>query len=265
MFQKTRKNMYKSIMRQMALIVALCMAFTSVIPAQYAYAQTPISINLPVPGTFITTSSSFTPVIVRGLTIHPENPLEFDFIIDTGHTNLSEESFNDEALRLIKYFLASLTVPEGDMWVNLSPYEKDRIIPESFGVTEMGIDLLSQDYMLKQLTASMMYPEDELGAKFWKRIKQAAYERYGVSDIPVDAFNKVWIVPDRAVVYEHQGSVFVVERHLKVMLEEDYLAAQKSDQWSVISDQSKKHDHRTQNTGHTSYPRDHHPRHRNRG
>jgi len=31
-------------------------------------------------------------------------------------------------------------------------------------------------------------------------------------------------VPDKAVVYEHDGSAFVVERHLKVMLEKDYLA-----------------------------------------
>jgi hypothetical protein len=46
--------------------------------------------------------------------------------------------------KLIKYFLASLTIPEKDLWVNLSPYEKDRIIPQSFGLTEMGRDLLSR-------------------------------------------------------------------------------------------------------------------------
>ena len=62
----------------------------------------------------------------------------------------------EEADKLIKYFLASLTVPEDELWVNLSPYEEGRIISKKFGQTEMGRDLLAQDYILKQLTASMM-------------------------------------------------------------------------------------------------------------
>ncbi len=113
------------------------------------------------------------------------------------------------------------------MIINLSPYEADRIIPEKFGHTEMGRDLLAQDYILKQLTASLMYPEDELGEEFWDRVHKKAYEEYGVTDIPVNTFNKVWIVPEKAVVYENAetDTAFVVESHLKVMLEEDYFAA----------------------------------------
>ncbi len=111
------------------------------------------------------------------------------------------------------------------MIINLSPYESDRIIPQAFGITEMGRDLLAQDYLLKQLTSSLMYPEDELGEEFWERVHEEAYEQYGVTDIPVNTFNKVWIVPEKAVVYEDGDAVFVVESRLKVMLEEDYLAA----------------------------------------
>ena len=59
-------------------------------------------------------------------------------------------------MRLVKYFLAALTIPEKDLWVNLSPYEKDRVITDEFGSTEMGRDLLAQDYMLKQLTSSLI-------------------------------------------------------------------------------------------------------------
>ena len=36
----------------------------------------------------------------------------------------------------------------------------------------------------------------------------------------------MWIVPERAVVYEHGTTAFVLESHFKVMLEEDYLALQ---------------------------------------
>jgi hypothetical protein len=62
-----------------------------------------------------------------------------------------------DANRLIKYFLASLTVPEKDLWVNLSPYEEDRIAPESLGPTDLGKELLEQDYILKQLKLQILF------------------------------------------------------------------------------------------------------------
>ena len=49
----------------------------------------------------------------------------------------------------------------------------------------------------------------------------------GTTQIPVNTFNKVRILADKASVYEHNQTVFVVSKHLKVMLEEDYLAMQK--------------------------------------
>lgn len=201
------------------------MSFLGTTVAPLSLAQ---EIILPLPGKMVSESQNFTPTMVRGLTIYPKNPLRFDFIIDTGNENLPEDKFEAEAIKLIKYFLSSLTVPENDLWVNLSPYERNRIIPEAFGVTGMGIDLLSQDYILKQLAASLLYPEDALGKDFWQRVRAKAKEKFGSDEIPLKTFNKIWIVPDRAVVYEQQGSVFVAQRHLKVMLEEDFMALNQS-------------------------------------
>ncbi len=128
---------------------------------------------------------------------------------------------------MIKYFLACLTIPENDQWVNLSPYEKQRIIPEDLGQTVLGRDMLAQDYLLKQLTASLIYPEKNLGKNFWDKVYAKANQMYGTTQISINTFNKVWILPDTAKVYEHKDTVFVVKSHLKVMLEEDYLALQK--------------------------------------
>ena len=116
------------------------------------------------------------------------------------------------------------------MIINLSPYEKNRIVPDSFGQTEMGRDLLAQDYMLKQITASLIYPEGEIGKQFWNRIYEESAKKFGTTNIPVNTFNKVWIVPEKAVVYENTkaGTAYVVESKLKVMLEEDYLAMDKN-------------------------------------
>ncbi len=188
---------------------------------------------LPKPGVRVSLSPTFNPPVLKGIKVHPENPFRFDFILDKGDSDslplvgrAREGDLKEEANKLIKYFLASLTVPEKDLWVNLSPYEKDRIVPQSFGLTEMGRDLLAQDYLLKQITASLIYPEDEFGKKFWKRVYEEAAKKFGTTNIPVNTFNKVWIVPEKAVVYENAqaGTAYVVESKLKVMLEQDYLA-----------------------------------------
>ena len=216
-----RKNV---IFRFIAVMTLAAFLSLSVVPSQ-ALAQGALS-GLPQPGVMVPPSPSFNPVSLRGLQVHPDNPLRFDFIMDTGDTQLEGQAFQDEAGKLIRYFLASLTIPEEQFWVNLSPYEQDRIIGETLGQTEMGRDLLAQDYILKQLTATLVDPNSDLGRKFWDRVYKKAYELYGTTQIPANTFNKVWIVPDEAVVYEEGTYAFVGGKHLKVMLEEDYLSMQ---------------------------------------
>ncbi len=145
-----------------SLIAFLILSFLSTnIP--FIYAQ-----NLPAPGVMVHLSPEFSPAILKGIKVHPDQPFKFEFILDTGDTGTvtdfgkekpelgnhtksvtvpgsNTEQLKQQANTLIKYFLASLTTPEKDLWVNLSPYEKDRIVPDSFGQTEMGRDLLAQD------------------------------------------------------------------------------------------------------------------------
>ncbi len=246
--------------KALSILILLCFLVTSIMGPNPVLAQ---DIRLPAPGVMVHLSPEFNPPILKGIKVHPDNPFRFDFILDLGDESSSpsggdsfphviptssivipgssavipakagiqnQEQLKQEATRLIKYFLASLTIPEKDLWVNLSPYEKDRIVPNSFGLTEMGRDLLAEDYMLKQITASLIYPEDEVGKKFWKRIYEEASKKFGTTNIPVNTFNKVWIIPEKAVVYENAkaGTAYVVESKLKVMLEQDYLALEKN-------------------------------------
>ena len=204
--------------------------------------------RLPAPGMIVHLSPEFNPSILKGIKVHPDSPFRFDFIMDIGDdvslrgaSLVTKQSLKEQSTKLIKYFLASLTIPEKDLWVNLSPYEKDRVIPQSFGLTEMGRDLLAEDYMLKQITASLIYPEDEIGKKFWKRVYEEAAKRYGTTEVPVNTFNKVWIIPEKAVVYENAkaGTAYVVESKLKVMLEQDYLSLEKHEGTQSTVAQSK--------------------------
>ena len=203
----------------MSTVLLLAFFVQSVMPVR-------AELVLPSPGQMVALSPAFNPPVLKGIKVYPDNPLRFDFILDKGDDKSTDEQIKIDSTRLIKYFLASLTIPEKDLWVNLSPYEKDRIVPEAFGQTEMGRDLLAQDYLLKQITSSLLYPEGDTGKKFWQKVYALAQEKYGTTDIPVDTFNKVWIVPEKAVVYENGkvGAAYVTESRLKVMLETDYLA-----------------------------------------
>ena len=191
------------------------------------YAGEPVIPLMPVPGRMVSLSPSFVPAHLTGIIIHPDNALQFDFLIHKGDGQLDEAQKKQEYKKLVKYFLASLTIPDDDQWVNLSPYEHNRIIERHFGQTAMGRDLLSQDYLLKEITSSLMYPESGLGKTFWDKVYARAWSEYRTTNIPVNTFNKVWIVPDEAMVYESGNTAYILKSHLKVMLEEDYLSLQK--------------------------------------
>jgi 4-alpha-glucanotransferase len=211
-------NIFKKV-SHVGLIVSFF--FTSVLSP--ASAQ---MLALPEPGRMLGLTPSFAPAVIKGVKVFPDKPFNFEFYIDTGDSSLEADALRDESSRMVRYFLAALTVPEDKMWVNLSPYEKDQMVPEAFGQTAMGRDVLAQDYVLKQVTSSLLYPEGKAGQAFWQKVYQRVYERFGSSavDIPVDTFNKVWITPEKAVVYEHGSSAFVIRTHLKVMIESDYFA-----------------------------------------
>ena len=222
--------------RLIASLVCLTFSFSNL---QYVHAQDFSIKQLPVPGTMVGESAPFAPLTLKGLIVNPQKPLEFQFIVDTGRGPQDTASVKDQANQLVKYFLAGLTIPEGDLWVNLSPYEKDRMVPAALGQTDLGRDLLAQDYILKQLTASLIYPEKDLGKEFWSRVYAKAQKQFGTTNVPVNTFNKVWILPDQAQVFENVNAAYVTKSTLKIMLDEDYLAKQKhqATQASSISSQ----------------------------
>ncbi|MEI6437560.1 MAG: hypothetical protein WCO69_02275 [Candidatus Omnitrophota bacterium] len=203
------------------LIWSLLTAFTlsALGPAPEALAQSLGTMN--PPGLLAITGYRYDPLRLKGLVVHPEDALRFDFLVDKGDSVLDGQELNAAIVRQVKYFLASLAVPEKDLWVNLAPDEQNRIAPDGFGTTQMGRDLLEQDYMLKQMVASLSFPEKELGGEFWKRVYAKLYDKYGTTDIPVETFHKVWIVPKAADVLAHERSVFVVRAELDVMLQKD--------------------------------------------
>jgi len=225
----------KYIFRPIAILLAIMLVFTGM---PYSYAQATVSSHL----SLLNPTPAFNPLILKGVIVDPANPLQFKFVVGQGETHLTERQLREEVDIMLKYFLAALAMPEEDIWVNLSPYESDRIIPDKLAQTDMGKTLLAQDYLLKQLAASLTYPETKQGKLYWNEInnpviasatkqsqsKIATPRSSSVRNDAVDSFNKVWIVPDSAVVYQNKGRAYLGECHLKVMMESDYLAMNKN-------------------------------------
>ncbi|MBF0478194.1 MAG: hypothetical protein HQL26_01800 [Candidatus Omnitrophica bacterium] len=203
------------------ILILICFVSGFISPFSYAQILPSVSENLIL-------NSPIEPLLMKGLSLHPENPFRFDFIVDLGQSGFSQEKAKNESQRLISYFLAALTIPKGDIWVNLSPYEKKRIIPDSLSQTELGRDMLNQDYVLKQMTSALMNPNTRLGADFWERIYkiQSRDPRFrgknNSFEIPQGILNKVWIVPEKATVYENGLNAYVIDSHLKVLMDQDY-------------------------------------------
>jgi hypothetical protein len=228
-----------------SLFLAIIFFATGVMPARGAELLPPV-------GQMVPFSAAFKAPELVGVRVYADQPFRFDFMLDKGDVPDVEGALalQDESRRLIKYFLASLTIPEKDLWVNLSPEEKDRIIPTAFGLTEMGRDLLGQDYLLKQVASSAFDPDEVLGKKFWDEVYRQAEEKFGTTDIPLDTRHRVWIVPSDVTVYEKpdagkgSAAAMVVDARLKVMLEVDYLALSKkeviSEKTSDLDDMAKK-------------------------
>jgi hypothetical protein len=213
------KNFADVLRRSIALFVMAALFCTSM--PQFSWAADPV---LPAPNALVALSPTYSFPIMKGVKFDPADPLNIEFVFDAADQKTISKT---EAKKLIEYFLAGLTTPEKDLWVNLSPYEQERVAPDSLSATDMGTDLLGQDYILKQLSSSLTYPESETGKAYWAAMHSGARDSgLGVSLNP-SSYSKIWIVPAQAQMYESGAtSCFVVNATLKAMSEADYFAAQ---------------------------------------
>lgn len=183
---------------------------------------------LPETGTLITPSIPYDPARLIGLKLNNKDPLCLTFIMTLGDEPDRNSVLYSEAATLVDYFLTCLAIPEKELWVNLSPSERDRIIPSTLSRTRMGKDLLAQDYLMKQFNASLMYPELPTGAKYWETVYKRVGGSRASSESIVNTFNKVWIVPEFAKVSQFGGLVLTTDLCLDVLLEEDHKALKDS-------------------------------------
>ena len=141
MFINSKQHQIKFSTKLLIILLINIFICETILPTREVIAQVPRETVLK----HISTSNPFDPVMIKGINLYPKDPLRFDFIVGKGDSKLEGKAFKSQANQLIKYFLAALTIPKDQLWVNLSPYEKNRIIPQALSKTDMGRDLLAQD------------------------------------------------------------------------------------------------------------------------
>jgi hypothetical protein len=176
----------------------------------------------------------------------PDNETEgWAFTIDNGDSAFADEdSKRSDYQRLSDYFYTSLALKNEFLWVNLSAYESDRMLPSELSGTEMGRNLLSQDCMLKRLTASFMHPDSPIGREYWDAVYTEARRLFGTSGLPFRSFQKVWVTATASNVYvgrrgdpylgellnqyppDSTTAFLITRRFLDVHCEEDIVAKQ---------------------------------------
>jgi len=183
----------------------------------------------------------YDPPRLKGVSVSRHNPTNFRYIVDNGE-NIADGTVEDYS-RFVDYFKAAVVLKEERFWVNLSAYESDRMIPEALAGTQMGRDMLADDVTLKRLTASLMHPESVTGSRFWGEVLDRVRRRYGSTNLRIDSFQKVWIVPKKVVVYSMPQDIepdsdvltrfhvergdylaYIVESEMDTLCEADFLA-----------------------------------------
>ena len=193
----------------------------------------------------------FEPPCFKGLQLDPEDPFNFKFILDRG-TETPARIDREQYEILLGYFTSALTIKDENWWVNLSAYESNRMIPPELAGTLLGFELLRFDVLLKQFTGSLVSPDTQTGQQFWRAVLEEMAQRGIPFDSPIETFQKVWITPEKAIVYEHDPAkpntepedptsskkeiswlvpdeklfaAYVTETELKVQTEWDHFAA----------------------------------------
>ena len=90
-----KRNRSKLSHRILSVFIAVTFISSLVLPPSFA--QGIQLLNLPAPGAMVNPSQGFVPVLLKGMMIQPDQPLRFDFIVDSGNGSSQVEDIKKES------------------------------------------------------------------------------------------------------------------------------------------------------------------------
>jgi len=150
--------------------------------------------------------------------------MDFNFVLKAKKAGKQEPvvDLNNSSALSAKSFLTCLAVPNSILWVNLNPWEPDRIIDKDLEHTDTGRIMLEADLLMKKNFCMYEDPcTSTAGLEHWKLLenKQAALvkscmERYpgeikDAKNVLFSVATRHWIVPGEFNAYGNGEEIYV--------------------------------------------------------
>jgi hypothetical protein len=119
------------------------------------------------------------------------------------------------AIQASDAFFVWLSLPPSTFWVNLHPYEPDRIVDPKLGSTDVGRILLEADLQMKRTVGKLIHPDTPLGRAYW-----TLFDGSGSHNC---ASLRQWIVPAPATIREEDGALYILDAPLSVRMESEHV------------------------------------------
>jgi len=131
-------------------------------------------------------------------------------------------------------FITGLAIPNEKFWVNLMPWEPDRIIDEELSQSEVGRIMLEADLQMKKDVCNYCNPcANETGKAYWdlfeskrEELAQQCMNKYPGEIRNTDNvyFRPVithWIIPDKVYAYTNDTEIYIINYTLTINSESD--------------------------------------------
>lgn len=178
------------------------------------------------------------------------NSSEFSYILKAKKAGYGDSAINiEDAVTLsLGSFFIGLTIPESEFWVNLNPWEPDRIIEKDLESTDVGRIMLEADLRMKKSFGKYEDPcESDIGEEYWKLLEEKRKDlvknivtKYNIEErnilfMPV---TRHWIVPNKVDAYETDNDIYIINATLSISSEPVY----EHSKYNVINQNSLSND-----------------------
>lgn len=178
---------------------------------------------------------NFTSINLNYISVNSDtNGTNFDFILKARKADgdvMGIDIANSTAMATTA-FLTGLAMPNDKFWVNLNPWEPDRIIDKQLGLTDVGRIMLEADLQMKKDFSHYGNPcVNDTGNALWKlldkkttELAQACVDKYpgeikDINSIRFGSATRFWIVPDKAFVYANGTEIYIINATLTIYSE----------------------------------------------
>jgi len=176
---------------------------------------------------------NFTSIKLNSISVTTDSSggINFDFILKAEKAEGSRPGINIQNASRIgaAAFMTGLAVNDNKFWVNLNPWEVDRIIDEELEQSEVGRIMLEADLQMKRDFSNYGNPcANETGKALWNLLDkkredlvQRCMNKFPgeikeTSNIIFKPVQRHWIVPDKAFAYSNGSSIYIINASLAI-------------------------------------------------